>query len=155
MTVKYVKSIVCLANSRKTSGRCVAGKIVGGADSGQWLRPVSARPTGELSEEERRYENGKSPQLGDVIGIPLCSPQPHAFQPENHLIDDKYYWTLERRSDWDEIRRLADGVSGCLWDNDSSGYNGLNDRIDEREAANAVAQFGGSLKLIDVNDLKI
>ena len=32
--------IVCLANSRKISGRCIAGKIM---DSGKWIRPVSSR----------------------------------------------------------------------------------------------------------------
>ena len=57
--------IVCLANSRKLSGRCVAGKLLDG--SGQWIRPVSAREHEEVSLDERRYDNGEDPVLRDVV----------------------------------------------------------------------------------------
>jgi len=51
--------IVCLANSRKISGRCIAGKKI---SENKWMRPVSNRESEEISEEERRYENGQMPQ---------------------------------------------------------------------------------------------
>jgi hypothetical protein len=50
-----VKRILCLANSRKLSGRCLAGKEFGGNDIGTWIRPVGAREHGEVSEYERQY----------------------------------------------------------------------------------------------------
>jgi hypothetical protein len=151
MAPKYTKTIICLANSRKITGRCVAGKEVGGGGPGAWVRPISGRQTGELSEEDRRYENGQDPKLLDIIRIPMVEPKPHGFQTENHLIDDGYYWTKERQATWGELKAALDKVSGALWDNSSSSYNGLHDRVEEA-AAN---QLGSSLRLIEVKDLKI
>jgi hypothetical protein len=36
-----IKRILCLANSRKLSGRCVAGTEIVKGRPGTWLRPVS------------------------------------------------------------------------------------------------------------------
>jgi hypothetical protein len=151
MAPKYTKTIICLANSRKITGRCVAGKEVGSGGPGAWVRPISGRQTGELSEEDRRYENGQDPKLLDIVRIPMVEPKPHGFQTENHLIDDGYYWTKERQATWGELKAALDKVSGALWDNSSSSYNGLHDRVEEA-AAN---QLGNSLRLIEVKDLKI
>jgi hypothetical protein len=71
MTAKYTKTIICLANSRKRSGRCVAGKEIVAGKIGGWIRPISARPAGELSEGERRLDNGQEPKLLDVIQIAM------------------------------------------------------------------------------------
>ncbi|WP_375233212.1 dual OB domain-containing protein [Pseudomonas syringae] len=37
----HTLDMVCLANSWKHGGRCIAGKIYGGDRSGEWIRPVS------------------------------------------------------------------------------------------------------------------
>ena len=150
MAPKYTKTIICLANSRKITGRCVAGKEIAGEKIGGWIRPVSSRPAGELSEEERRYENGQDPKLLDVITIPMVEPRPHGFQSENHLIDDGYYWAKEREAGWDDLKAALDKVSGPLWDNSSSSYNGLHDRVEEATAN----ELGTSLRLVEVKDLK-
>ena len=45
-----VKRIVCLANSRKMHGRCVAGREWRDGLAGQWIRPVSNREQQEVLE---------------------------------------------------------------------------------------------------------
>ncbi len=126
----YTKTIVCLANSRKTSGRCIAGKEVDSKSHfGGWIRPVSARDTQEISEEERRYEDGTYPQLLDVIEIPMREALPHAQQSENHLIDDKRYWGTRGRTGWQELQNAVETAGGSLWEIGDSSYYGRNDRI--------------------------
>jgi len=39
------KTLVCLANSRKPSGHCIAGKDLSEQAQGNWVRPVSAYMT--------------------------------------------------------------------------------------------------------------
>ncbi|OOO17851.1 UNVERIFIED_ORG: hypothetical protein BTE55_32440 [Rhizobium sophorae] len=148
---KYSKTILCLANSRKISGRCIAGRELSKGQLGAWIRPVSARLNAELSEEDRRFENGRDPRVLDIIRIPMIEPKPHAFQVENHLIDAEYYWTLEGRGSWQQAIGALDNPLKPLWDNTSSSYSGLHDRVAEANASPA----DGSLRLIEVDDLQI
>lgn len=147
MSEKYTKQILCLANSRKPSGRCVAGK----EKSGSWIRPVSARPGGELSEQDRWFQNGVDPKVGDVVNVTMLRKQDHPFQTENHVIDDGTYWGFHRRATWKEILALVDPVIGTLWSNESSSFYGANDRL---SVPSAVAEVD-SLKLIHVHDLVV
>jgi hypothetical protein len=147
----YVKRIVCLANSRKISGRCIAGKEIAGKGFGGWIRPVSSRPTGELSEYDRHYQDDVDPKLLDVIDIQMIEHTPHGFQTENHVIDENAYWGLVRTCTPAELAEAIDNVPGVLWNNHSSSGNGLHDRISEA----AAAQLQGSLLLISVSNLTI
>src|SRR5207244_2489296 len=101
---------------------------------GDWIRPVSARENGELSEEDRRFENGRDPRVLDIIRIPLLEPKPHAFQVENHLIDTNYYWTLEGTVSWEQALAASESTGRALWANASSSYNGIRDRVPEAAA---------------------
>ena len=99
-----IKRIVCLANSRKMSGRCIAGKelLEDGRPDG-WVRPVSDRENEEVSEYERQYEDGGDPRVLDVIDVPVLSARPKSYQQENLLLDPGYYWERVRRvapDDW-------------------------------------------------------
>ena len=128
----YGKTIGCLANSRKPpSGRCVAGREVTSAGFGAWIRPVSARSTQEISEEERRYQDGKDPQVLDAITIQMTRPQPLHHQQENHLINDEFYWVKERTVSWPELQSAVENPAGPLWLNGYSSSYGYNDRVPE------------------------
>lgn len=144
------KTIICLANSRKISGRCVAGREVSANGIADWIRPISGRPTHELSEYERRYQNGQDPRLLDIVTVPVVAPRPHAYQVENYLIDPHSHWIFGGRATKAQLLSCIDAGKGPLWGNNSS-YNGTNDRIDEH----AAAALGESPKLIRVNDLTI
>ncbi len=151
MPVAYMKTIICLANSRKISGRCVAGKEYQGERFRNWVRPISARPTGELSEDDRRFQNGACAKLLDIVLIPMIEPRPHDYQVENHLINDRFYWSFVRKGTWADVQACLDREQGPLWTNHSSSYNGCCDRVAEGEAA----EFRSSLKLVEVSDLLI
>ena len=128
-----VKRLLCLANSRKPSGRCVAGREVVASGVGPWIRPVSARPGEEVSEEERQYEDGSDPKVLDVIDVPLLQHRPHACQTENWLLDPARYWRRVRRADWNELQTYVENPP-ALWINGGSTYHGLHDEIPQAAA---------------------
>lgn len=137
----YSKTILCLANSRKQSGRCIAGREITDGKPGDWIRPVSGRDTEEISEEERRFKDGDTPSVLDIIRIPMLEPRPKSYQSENHLIDDQFYWEKVRRASWQEAAAAVDPVQGNLWEN---GHHDRNDRIPEDRAG----QLPNSLLLV-------
>jgi hypothetical protein len=144
------KKIVCLANSRKHSGRCVAGKEVRADGYGKWIRPVSARPSAEISEEERRYENGVLPRVLDVIRILIIGATPQLYQSENYVIDAEYYWVKEDELSLSDVKQLIDKPAP-LWTSNDSTYYGLNDRV----KVDIAAKLSNSLMLIEPEELTI
>lgn len=144
------KRIVCLANSRKMSGRCVAGREVRPLGPGTWIRPVSTRPNEEVSEYERQYENGSEPRVLDIVDVPVTRHHPHACQTENWILDPDYYWTFFDRIDWVELQRYVESPP-TLWTNGNSTKHGTNDAI-FLARANALPN---SLVLIHVATLEL
>src|SRR5882762_3789263 len=128
-----LKRIVCLANSRKLSGRCIAGRENAAGKPGVWIRPVSDRDHQEVSEHERQYQDGSDPQVPDIIDIPLIEPRPHLFQQENWLLDPNFYWQKVGSCDWAGLQNLVE-PDGPLWINNQSSHNGLNDRVNLQQA---------------------
>ncbi len=131
--MQYVKRIICLANSRKMLGRCVAGLELDGNKIIGWIRPVSNRPDGEISFYDRALEDGSEPDLLDVLAIPMLEPCSEGCQTENHLIDDEHYW--EKVGEFPKQQLHCYCVApNPLWVNGYSSTNGTNDRIPERRA---------------------
>jgi hypothetical protein len=147
----YNRKILCLANSRKMSGRCLAGKEIAQEHLGGWVRPISDREHQEISEEDRRYKDGRYAKLLDIIAIPMIEPRPRLYQSENHLIDANIYWECVGRATWDQVAGAVDSVNGPLWINGYSTYNGCNDQVPETIAST----FQNSLLLINPTRLNI
>lgn len=140
-----VKTIVCLANSRKNGGLCVAGKELDGYAG--WIRPVSVRKGEEVSREECRYENGEYPQLLDVIDVPLIKSNPQFHQRENWLLNPNFRWKKSGRMHWRDLGSLTDPVSP-LWIDESSGRN---DRI----VPSLINVLNDSLRFVRVDKLNL
>jgi hypothetical protein len=138
----YVKTIVCLANSYKTNGRCIAGKVVSKDGYGTWIRPMSDRPTEELSFFEYCYEGYASPDLLDTVDVPLLKAKPHNHQTENHVIQPGR-WLKTGSFAWSRLDELRDRPE-ALWANTGRTRAGLNDCLSPQEIAN----FDFSLALV-------
>ena len=144
------KRIVCLANSRKLAGRCVAGREWSGERAGDWIRPVSEREGREVSEYERQYEDGSDPRVLDIIDVPIVRRQIENWQTENWLLDAEWYWRKAGTCSWFDLPALADAPQP-LWLDGFHTYNGQNDQIPLQR----MAQVSNSLRLIEVDELEL
>ena len=135
--------MVCLANSRKGGGRCIAGLAWVGNDHWDWIRPVSTHGTGELNFE-RLYEDGTDPQLLDLIDLSLLQPKPLGCHAEDIIVDSTRRWQKQAHLTYQEALELIPMASTSLWINGKSTSHGHNDGIDEWKAA----RLKTSLKLI-------
>ncbi len=145
------KRIVCLANSRKLSGRCIAGREWdAGRGAGAWIRPVSERKGQEVSEYERQYEDGSDPRLLDILDIPVKGPRPDGCQSENWLLDPEHYWRRVGSCSPFDLPVLADPVAP-LWVDGDSTYHGRSDRV----SIEAGGRTHTSLRLVKVEQLTL
>ena len=127
------KRIVVLAFSFKHGGRCIAGREVSFDSSGRpmfgsWIRPVSSQPSGELLAHHYQFENGRPPEVLDILDIAVRNQQRDDQQPENWLLDESVRPELVGRLDavhmtelveepegiWLEPGRLTDRVSAAF-----------------------------------------
>ena len=143
----YTKRILCLAASRKHNGYCIAGKDV---NTGEWVRPISARPGHEISYAERMTAQGHQCGLLDIIDVILTKAAPTTFQVENHLNNQAVQWQLTGTGTYAQAAAILD-VEQPLWMNGHSSYNGLNDQIPEADAA----AMADSLRLVMVPNLTL
>lgn len=109
--------IICLANSRKLGGRCIAGLKT---DGGGWVRPVSADQGGALPPHQCRVDDGTEVRTLDVIRLDLSRPLPQPYQPENWLVSNTMPWHLISRPAPESLIQImrSNLVSGhCLLGN--------------------------------------
>ena len=78
-----VKRIVCLANSRRLGGHCVAGKTIVGTATLTWVRPVTATSGGALSLLDMICHPIGVPAVLDIVDVSMLQAAPHDYQQEN------------------------------------------------------------------------
>lgn len=144
------RTIVCLANSWKDSGRCVAGKLATANGYGGWIRPVSGRPGHEVSDDERRCEGGRILRLLDIVEIPVGDPAPSGHQTENIRLDPSRRWIRRGAVDWSALGSMLDQPES-LWINGHASRGGINDRVKARDAVG----LGWSLALIAPDEVHL
>ncbi|MPZ22941.1 MAG: hypothetical protein GEU28_05240 [Dehalococcoidia bacterium] len=87
-----VVEIICLANSLKHQGRCVAGLRM---DGGGWIRPVSPGD-GTLWQHQYTLPDGSEARPLDLLRVEVGRARPVAHQPENWTLGDRP-WELAGR----------------------------------------------------------
>lgn len=147
----FYKKVICLANSRKLGGRCLAGMELVRNKLGAWIRPVSKHGNGELSLYDIQFDDGTTPELLDIVTIPLLKHAPHNYQSENYIIDNQEYWVKNGRLKSTLLNRLIDDID-TLWINEYHSSSGLNDRIPQSRAEE---ELGTSLALICPQSLSL
>ena len=85
-------AFICLANSRKHGGRCVAGIRT---DGGGWIRPVSRGSSGTLSRGHYTLDNRSEAGLLDVIEVEVSAPRAEPHQPENWVLGREHWGFID------------------------------------------------------------
>ena len=94
--------LICLANSRRDGGRCVAGID---AASGLWIRPVP--PRGGAVPEEKTFLGGRLFEPLDILELDLDPPAfATRFQCENRQMQN-WNWRLAGRASHCDILKYC------------------------------------------------
>lgn len=142
--------MICFANSRKLSGRCVAGIAISGFVRG-WIRPVSALVHGELTHEFLYGSPPREVKLLDVIELSVLQPRRLGCHSEDFVVDSTVPWKVIGSISLSEAAGFAENHPPILWVNGNHTSNGFNDQIAESEAA----ALPNSLRLIAPKHLYI
>ncbi len=100
--------MLCLANSDKHNGRCIAG-IRLDQKHGQWLRPVGMSNEGELYPAQYRLPDLSDPEPWDILEIPLyetVSRKPH--HPEDRRIAGTPWRLVERSAPTPDLLKVLE-----------------------------------------------
>jgi hypothetical protein len=133
--------IICLANSFKRGGRCIAGIDLA---TKKWIRPIGDGHEGAIGGE--RIIDGAEPELLDILYIPIGPLAiDHGCQPENVVLEAGK-WSKVGKMSKQEVLKYVENLNGFLLHNHS-------DRIPLVEFENSVPpNRWKSLQLIRVNN---
>lgn len=124
----YSRKILVLANSRKHSGRCIAGIDL---DSREWVRPINnprekrSDPTAFSDYDLKKlYGDPFGPKLLDCVSLDFSKKIPEVHQPENELIKGTKWEFIDKLP----IKSLYKFIvsAPCEWMRNCTGYT---DRI--------------------------
>ena len=151
MEIKNMRRIVCLANSRKQDGRCVAGKLYTKDNFGAWLRPISIREGEELSEQERQISKGVEPALLDLLEFTISKHKPSAHQSENYTINPQHRFKKVGQASAEALIKVVDNPTN-LW---IMGYQSKTFGKNDLVPPNRISEVSNSLYLINPHSFSI
>lgn len=143
--------MICLANSRKPGGLCVAGIDYNLRRMGVWVRPVTPDGSGAVRAEQSRYADGIDLGVLDVVSVPVTGPSAHNFQTENWQINPSEPWVFRNRVSWKHLSYLESPEERLRPTEAESSGSGSHDRVYLTEASG----YGYTLRFIRVEDLRI
>jgi len=146
----HTATFVCLANSRKHNGRCLAGRALHNGTYSKWIRPVTKHLAEELQGNEHCLQSGKDAAILDLIEIKLREPKGRLHQQENWLIDTSVPLKKNGSMDLEEVAKLVDAPE-TLWGTGTSTKNGKNNCVPISE----INTHHSSLYLIEVSNFKV
>ena len=150
-SIHNMRRIVCLANSRKPDGRCVAGKLYAQGKFGAWLRPISIREGEELSEQERLTSKGLEPALLDILELTISKHKPSPHQPENFIINPQQKFKQVGRISAQELLKVIDRPTN-LW---IMGYQSKTFGKNDLVPPTRISEVSNSLYLINPHSFTI
>jgi hypothetical protein len=129
------RTVVCLANSYKHGGRCVAGICV---DDGEWIRLRGQAANGALDAREYALDDGSEARLLDVVEVELHYALPSGCHPEDWQIAPAQWRLMERPANPGQLQKVAASA-----DKTSTILRGYRDRIaaDEIQAKPMLASL--------------
>jgi hypothetical protein len=104
--------LVCLANARKRSERCIACLH---PETASFVRLVSSADHGELTYAQRHLGAYGEPQKLDLIRVNIARNKPSPGQPENCLVDSKPWQLLERPANGTKLAALQRALQTDGW----------------------------------------
>lgn len=144
------EAFVCLANSRKKGGRCLAGKALQNSAYTKWIRPVTEHPSEELQNHEHCLQTGEDVAIFDVLEIKLLNPKPVQHQQENWLMDVSAPLKKKGFLSLEDVSKLVD-YPESLWGTGTSTKNGKNNCVHITE----IEKHTSSLYLIEVSNFEV
>lgn len=144
------RRIVCLANSIKHGGRCVAGIELSNGEVGSWIRPISDSPGHELGVSQYRFADGVDLGPLDVVEVNLDAAAPAGFQTENWRITAGSVPLKIGDLLYDDLAVLREEPGVLFW-NGSSSNGGTDDRVPAEE----LPGLDRSIVLVQPEDLHI
>lgn len=105
--------IICLANSFKRGGRCIAGIDL---ETGNWIRPIGSGHEGAIGCE--RLIDGTEPHLLDVLNIPIGNNADNlSCQPENRILQSGPWKKVGEMTE-DEVMQYIENTTCLLHNNE-------------------------------------
>ena len=135
--------LICLANSNKMRGRCVADLRKNGDG---WIRPIAPETDhGQLLSHHFQLDDGSEPRVLDLIRLKITEARAVPGQPENWVIGNELWILRARPLGRNLYPRLDDAITtGPV----------LLGSTQARVSAHWAAQLTSSLALISPSDLQ-